>query len=353
MPLDIDDDDIGEWVCLSWEDLRADLADVEKTAVLPHRSTSEVVSLGAKLPAQLQKKSTMTESTKTEFADALLTQCQALHGVETQLQAVLGELNALQFDSALLVASVLHGPLHPPQTPEGFQILSRHHAAKAFAPSATPVALTTLEFQEPGGATSLVDYQQRLASMPSVCVVERIVRFCISELDRHQDEKDIGRDTLAVNGVMPAGVQGYQASVRFLADALRSAVYTQPWQQEKEEQAAQLVLGALNRTSSGSAVFEEVMRIFHCPDVVIVSPESLAAQPLEAIALDGVFLCRAQLSYSIRDINAIDDGPLVIVDATFSFRVELSVLYDLLEPDALGVWPTEELRAVVLLSSRT
>ena len=40
--------------------------------------------------------------------------------------------------------------------------------------------------------------------------------------------------------------------------------------------AAQLLLSALNRTSSGFAAFEEVRRIFDCQDIVVVAPESAA-----------------------------------------------------------------------------
>merc|ERR1712232_1045613 len=98
--------------------------------------------------------------------------------------------------------------------------------------------------------------------------------------------------------------------------------------------AAQMLLSGLNRTSSGFAAFEEVLRLFDCPDVVIVSPQSAAARPLEAIVIGGIALGRAHTRYAVHRADTGNDSPLLVVDAEFTFRVTTAVLRDLAQGSA-------------------
>merc|ERR1711972_1034440 len=143
------------------------------------------------------------------------------------------------------------------------------------------------------------------------------------------DAKDINRDALLVNGVAISGARGgYAAAVAALADGLRAASNDaggRSWNVDEEELAAQLLLGTLNRTSSGFIAFEEVLRLFDCPDAAVVAPESAAAKPLEALVIGGVVLGRAHTRYSVRRFDG-SNAPLVVIDAVFTFRVSTSVL---------------------------
>merc|ERR1712060_100900 len=87
----------------------------------------------------------------------------------------------------------------------------------------------------------------------------------------------------------------------------------------------EMLLGVLNRTNSGFAAFEEVLRMFDCQDVVIISPDSSAARPLEVAVLSGCALGRAHTRYAVRRADAAGD-PLAVVDADFTFRLHTTLL---------------------------
>lgn len=172
-------------------------------------------------------------------------------------------------------------------------------------------------------------------------------------MNQYQDAKDINRDELVVNGIAISGAKGgYTAAVDAIRDGLNSAASDaggKALSPKAQESAAQLLLSILNRTSSGFIAFEEVLRLFDCPDVTIVAPESAAAKPLEALVLGGIALGRAHTRYSVR----CSDGagrPLAVVDATFSFRVSVEMLSQLVEGEHdRSSCPAEELQASVSL----
>merc|ERR1712129_298309 len=122
-----------------------------------------------------------------------------------------------------------------------------------------------------------------------------------------------------------SGAQGgYAAAVEAIARGLSSAAAAgMAGQVKATEHASQLMLSVLNRTSSGFAAFEEVLRLFDCLDVVVISPDSAAAHPLEVAVLSGCALGCAHTRYAVRRADAAGD-PLAIVDAEYTFRLPTS-----------------------------
>jgi len=342
-----------DWACLSWSDLEADLAECEEIAapteplvLSPQSSTDELRLL-------VQQSSAAPASD----VDALFSAHRALHSIASELQAALVQVETLQFSSASFVASLAYGPLRPPScTSEcSWDGIPPH---KLFGPSTVPAPPPPLEFEAPADAKTLVDYQRRLAGMPPALFIERQLRLCVGEVDRYQDAKDIGRDELVVNGMPVSGsTGGYAAAVSMLSGGMEVAMAPAA-SAETRERAAQLLLGALNRTNSGFIAFEEVLRLLDCPDVVVVSPESAAALPLEATILPGIALGRAHTRYSVRRGDGCGP-PLIVVDVTYVFRVAMSTLERLAAAspsspnsgasESAGTWPAEEVRAAVLI----
>jgi hypothetical protein len=280
--------------------------------------------------------------------DALFAAHRALKGIASDLQCALTQVEDLQFASASLVALLTHGPLKAPGSsisPVGISM------EEAFGPSTAPQPPPALEFESPATAVNLVAYQHRLAALPRAFFIPRCIKLCMGDVNRYQDTKDINRDSLLVNGVAISGAHGgYDAAVTALADGLRAASSDaggRTWHGDTEDLAAQLLLGTLNRTSSGFIAFEEVLQLLNCPDAVIVAPESAAAKPLEAVVIGGLVMGRAHTRYSVRRFDG-SNAPLVMVDAVFCFRVTTSVLQRLVQGGP-GNWPTEDVQAVVLL----
>merc|ERR1712048_594716 len=187
-----------------------------------------------------------------------------------------------------------------------------------------------------------------LGALPQKLYRDRLLRFCAGDVRVKQDEKDINRDELVVNGQAISGARGgYAAAVGALRSALCSSGDVWP-SQEAAYRAAQLLLSVLNRTSSGFAAFEEVLKRFDCQDVVVVSPESAQARPLEASVFEGVALGRAHTRYSVRNLDGSGD-PIAVIDASFVFRVCVDTLKRL-SVQQEGNWPVEEIRGPILLS---
>merc|ERR1712129_144246 len=148
-----------------------------------------------------------------------------------------------------------------------------------------------------------------------------------------------------------SGAQGgYAAAVEAIARGLSSAAAAgMAGQVKAKEHASQLMLSVLNRTSSGFAAFEEVLRLFDCLDVVVISPDSAAAHPLEVAVLAGCALGRAHTRYVVRQADGCGE-PLVTVDAEFSFQVPTALLGGLTEVPGQGqAWAAEEISAFILL----
>eukprot|EP00927_Polykrikos_kofoidii_P026844 TRINITY_DN23835_c0_g1_i1.p1 TRINITY_DN23835_c0_g1~~TRINITY_DN23835_c0_g1_i1.p1 ORF type:complete len:371 (+),score=77.24 TRINITY_DN23835_c0_g1_i1:91-1203(+) len=349
----MEDDD---WACLTLAEFDADFAESGEaaTAGKSRQHGDEELRL------LLQQRASALGISAEVFFSADLT----LKGLAAELHGILVQVETLQQDAAALIASARQGPLKPPEEARGRfagSKASRHLCASevfglgARANAAPP---SGLDAPAPSSATGgLVDYQRLLEGLPPALFVERRLRLSFGDVNTYQDSKDIGRDNLVINGVAIAGAcGGYTAAVAALKAALQQADAT-AWHggarggEIAVERGAQLLLSVLNRTSSGFAAFEEVLRLFDCPEVVVVSPESAQAKPLEATVLEGVVLGRAHTRYSV--VQADGSGaPLAVIDAVFVFRVSTAMLRRLIaeEPSASQQWPADDICAPILLS---
>jgi len=347
------EEDEHDWACLSLADLKADLAECEEAVASARPAGPNAVQRASEEELRQALHRSAKAMSANIDADIFFAAQRTLHGLAAELQEVLVDLDTLQFDAAALVASLAHGPLQPPRR-KSSAAQTELPAAEVFGPSAAPPVPKTFgdERSLPAQASSLADYQQRLEAMPQVLMLGRRLRLCMGEVDRYQDEKDIGRDQLIVNGEAVSGATGgYATAHETIKSALRvGAEAGGAWQSEQAlDSAASLLLSVLGRTCSGFAAFEEVLRLFDCSDVVVVSPESASARPLEAAVLDGVALGRAHTRYAIRQV--VGEGePLVVLDAVFTFRFTAKTLQRLASRDASGAWLAEEAPAAVLLS---
>lgn len=346
----VDSIDIEEagWPALYEDDVDADLLDVEN-AEIPFA------------PLQLEPQSTEDDlrqlkrqhETMPGFdVDVFFKAHSALLGISADLQGALMEVEDLQFASAKLVALLAHGPL---KAPSASNRLARS-VQELFGPLSAPKAPPDLVAELPSRASNLVSYQHRLAALPRSLFVTKSIPLCVGNVNQYQDSKDINRDELLVNGLHISGASGgYSAAVTAIADSLRAASCDeggQEWNGNAEELAAQLLLSILNRTTSGFLLFNEILRLFDCEEVVNVAPESAAAKPLEALVLGGIALGRAHIPYKVVRSD-LSGGPLARIDAFFTFRICTSMLNSLTSrvpnsEDNEG-WPIEMLPAAVLL----
>lgn len=338
----------ADWPALFADDLEADLRDIEEAEIpfaplqLEPHSTEE----------DLRQLKRQHETMPSFDVDVFFKAHRALLGISADLQGALMEVEDLQFASAKLVALLAHGPLKAPSTNSRLAI----SVEDLFGPLSAPRPPADLITQLPSSASNLVSYQHRLAALPRALFVPKSIRLCVGDVNQYQDSKDINRDELLVNGLHISGASGgYSAAVTALADSLRAASCDeggQVWNDKAEELAAQLLLSILNRTSSGCLLLEEIFRIFDCPEVVNVAPESAAAKPLEALVIGGIVLGRAHIPYKVVRSD-LSGSPLARIDAFFTFRICTSMLNCLTcrgsnSEDTDG-WPIEELQAAVLL----
>lgn len=329
------DADIG-WANLTVQDLESDLRECEDSRNFSAKDFRQADQLSASL---------------INDVEALFAAQRTLHDSAFELQAALAQVEMLQIDSAALVANLEHGPLRAPGTERLVDVGVT--AVEAFGSAAGPVMPPSVldGLAALGSAETVVEYERRLATFPPSLFIGRTLRLCVAEVDQYQDAKDIGRDTVVVNGHCISGARGgYRAAVDELVAGLRA---TGTWTCEAAERAAQLILGALNRTSSGGTAFEQVFKIFDCPDVVFIAPESAAARPLEAILLDGVVLGRAHTRYGLHTVGG-EGSAMAVVDANFTFRLSIDTLHSLAEVRRVegdnARWPADEIRAAILLS---
>eukprot|EP00931_Biecheleriopsis_adriatica_P057417 TRINITY_DN34052_c0_g1_i1.p1 TRINITY_DN34052_c0_g1~~TRINITY_DN34052_c0_g1_i1.p1 ORF type:complete len:370 (+),score=101.00 TRINITY_DN34052_c0_g1_i1:52-1161(+) len=330
------------WACLTEADLEADLlesVEAREAAAIGLRRNTLVQAPHDELKAALKRGAGGMLDASVD-TDVFLAAQTAIRDMAADLHGVIAEVEMLQFNTAALVASVAHGPFRPPGLPESGGKWIGLPAKDVFGPDAAP-PLAPLEAATPcalGGASSLADYEQRLEALPRALVLGREITLSVKGLDCRQDEKDINRDNLIVNGVEISGAQGgYQAAVAAIAAGLRAgeAAAGRPgWPEAAEHLCAQLLLGALNRTTSGFAAFEEVLKLLDCPGVVVVSPQSAAARPLEAAITGGVALGRAHTRYGVHRADGGGDKPLALIDAYFTFRVSSQDLFSLVASEA-------------------
>eukprot|EP00933_Yihiella_yeosuensis_P072069 TRINITY_DN8035_c0_g1_i5.p1 TRINITY_DN8035_c0_g1~~TRINITY_DN8035_c0_g1_i5.p1 ORF type:complete len:359 (-),score=88.51 TRINITY_DN8035_c0_g1_i5:166-1242(-) len=350
---DLEDD----WACVTDLDLEADLLESEEgNASATKHGKASSSALEQELKAALQRGAGNAAAGAASVDTSLFFAAEhAMHDVSADLHGILAEVETMQFKTAALVAAIAHGPLRPPQTSECGGKWIGLPAKDVFGPNvALPAPPMPVSPSYPSDATNLEDYEQRLAALPSALFIGRELRMAVKALDRYQDAKDINRDNLIVNGREISGARGgYEAAVEAIAEGLRAgeaAVGRETWPSEAQTLAAQLLLGVLNRTTSGFAAFEEVLKLLNCDDVVVVSPESAAAEPLQAAITGGVALGRAHTRYAIHRCDG--SGKIAVFDAFFSFRVDSDSLRRLATPEDSRATASEdeiEVPAVVLL----
>jgi len=194
------------------------------------------------------------------------------------------------------------------------------------------------------------DYRRRLDDLPRALLVERRIRLCMAEVNQRQDEKDISRDDLVVNGVPISGSNhGYEKALLALAGGLRAMVAAgEAWPCGTKERAAQILLSLLGRTSSGFATLQEALRLYGGSKAVMLAPDSAAAAPLEVMVLRDSVIGRAHTRFRILRADA-DDDPIGIIDGVFAFQLSypslcrLVVSSDAASPNTPSPW-TEEVR---------
>lgn len=359
-----------EWACPCVADVELDLAECEEAAVGAAASVAESQRATEEELRPLLKGRAAASGID---ADIFLATEAALRGVAAELHGAQVQAETLQHDAAALVAALRVGALRPPPRPPlqarppagpgqggapapppapagGRQ--TRPSTDQIFGPRTRPPAElpAVLDAPAPAGAVGgLPEYNRLLSGLPRELLVRRQLRLSMADVHRYQDEKDIGRDQIVINGEAISGARGgYAAAVCALQTAL--VVSGGAWQGQSAadaERAAQLLLSVLNRTSSGFAAFEEVLRLFDCPDCVIVSPESAQARPLEATVLEGVVLGRAHTRYAVRRCDG-DGEALEVVDAVFVFRVGAGLVRRLAAEGARQA--VEQVPAAILLT---
>lgn len=289
------------WACLTSADLAADLADLASGAGHADGAEAEVQRL---------------------LGEAAVISNESDQKIASSLQRLCAEAEQMQFNLASMVAKITPlGPLAPRAT-----AVSAVETTSGWDVQAMP---PTLGFRWPSGAQSLEDYEERLAAMPESVAIKRDLQLSLSKLDCRQDEKDINRDTLEVNGLEVKGAEGgYHAAVRAIAEVLDHG------RGFGCSAAAQMLLSVLNRTTSGFMAFEEVLKLLEA-DVVVISPESASARPLELSIVGGMALGRAHTRYAVHRADA--SGQLLSVDAFVCFRVEGEKLQQLVEQVELKV----------------
>eukprot|EP00928_Gymnodinium_smaydae_P081726 TRINITY_DN65196_c0_g1_i1.p1 TRINITY_DN65196_c0_g1~~TRINITY_DN65196_c0_g1_i1.p1 ORF type:complete len:398 (+),score=90.64 TRINITY_DN65196_c0_g1_i1:74-1195(+) len=271
----------------------------------------------------------------------------------------------------------------PPKTAVADAAVRLPAAAFAFggsASSAAPaVAPPPPPEDSPVAAAGLEDYRRRLAAFPEAALVERRLRLCVGDVDSAQDERDLSLEEVVVNGVpvgrsdggaSPGG--GYRAAVAALAGGLRAAAAPgDSWTSIEKDRVARVLLGALGRTTSGRATFEEALRQFGHPEAVLLAPDRAAAGPLEIVVLRNVVVGRAHARYNVLPVDKRDRGgkaskQIAVVDAVFVFSVSCAALRRIAACSAEdrapnewrsarepATWPAEEVSAAVVLFSTT
>mmetsp|Transcript_62762 Transcript_62762/g.132553 ORF Transcript_62762/g.132553 Transcript_62762/m.132553 type:complete len:392 (-) Transcript_62762:243-1418(-) len=340
------------WVNWTLADIEADMEQAVQELPPSYLQTSSKTEGVAEQNLREAFKQNLTKG-KTFEADIFFQAPRALHELAVELQELMVKMKLVHFDRATLLASLAYGPLRSP--------------AQASANTATsldgisigldwPEKAPELEVSWPSSSSSSLDaYTRLLHSLPHHLHLARDVRLSMRDVDKYQDKKDISRDELIVNGTFYSGAQGgYDAAIEAIAVAVQrseedeGARKLRNWSQERLERAAQLLLSVLNRTSSGFAAFEQVLQIFDCQDVVIISPDSAAAKPLEVAIIGGVALGRAHTRYIVRRSDGGGD-PLATVDTSFTFELSTVQLWKVAGEGNDAAWITENFVAPILL----
>ncbi|CAE8590246.1 unnamed protein product, partial [Polarella glacialis] len=119
--------------------------------------------------------------------DVFLTAQQAIKEVSGDLHGVLAKVEALQFDTAALVAAIAHGPLRPPgSAPSGGEWVGLP-AKGVFGPGMAPPVHPEALPSSPASASSLSEYELRVQGLPRSLVLGREIQLSVKALDVKQD----------------------------------------------------------------------------------------------------------------------------------------------------------------------
>ena len=177
-------------------------------------------------------------------------------------------------------------------------------------------------FEGPSQASTLVEYRAMFGDFPeifcasiSTLVEDHLVATSLDPSSA-QDEKDIGRDTVCVQGKTMAGsVEGYGKICTQLGLHVNAPV-------ADRAEIARLALSLASRTFSGGAAFDLVMSVFGNEHVLIL-PLSSDAEPLDLVVVAGELLIRAHTKYALRSVDEealfhIDAFTMISLDVTTS-----------------------------------
>ena len=118
--------------------------------------------------------------------------CLQSEGMAVRLQKLCADVELFQFNQAFLVATL----------------------GITEAVPVVPVVPPRLDLEWPSGAQGEKDYEQRLRALPNCLALLGSLRL---EADMRQDEKDLNRDLLSVNGQQILGHEGgYQQALKVI-----------------------------------------------------------------------------------------------------------------------------------------
>lgn len=153
----------------------------------------------------------------------------------------------------------------------------------------------------PSSTSESTKYKNLANIFDSVCfdITDLVLDHAVVLTPDHvQDLKDIQRDSVCINGETLLGANvGYDNIVKTVEARLPS----------NSEELAKSILSIGNRTFSGGVAFDKVLSVFRSDDVVLVSPVSSDAEPIDVIVLKDRVLIRCHTRYSVMPAH---DGSL-------------------------------------------
>ena len=182
-------------------------------------------------------------------------------------------------------------------------------------------AVSSIPPSLPSTTSSLSSYEHALSQSASLClpvtneVLSHLAEF---DVDPHkftaQDVKDIQRDSVCVNGCVLSGSElGYDSILAAVAHVVGG-----------DEMAAK-VLSVGNRTFSGGVAFERVLQTFANDGLVIIAPDSAAAESIDIIAVGNCALIRGHTRYVVRSVT--DGRELCAVNATLMAEIPVNDVF--------------------------
>ncbi len=126
---------------------------------------------------------------------------------------------------------------------------------------------------------------------------------------KNQDERDIERDTISITitqnehpiktTLLKGASEGYFKIISALVEEMKHLIHANNQafhhnqltvsQEEMLFSFSRALLHAINRTRSGGETYEAIERIIRCENLSIITPDSVAAEPLEIVLDVGTF----------------------------------------------------------------